>query len=439
MFSNEEEYCTIGRPKGQLTKEAESKSACISKIGGYAVWNDNSTALNVTDLVCGVCESSDKMVLVAQIYAPLEFHRTLYVFCCNARRCSYSSASWKVVRNQSTEPTEASPSSIDVTKTVSTQKQVEKSKVALNNTKLPSHHKASEWESTVFSGFKEVASTSTSQTSSKNKKIEVDSDAEDEDDDMSDLLAMIATRDAQVNKGKSQPVAEPAVTSNSSGSDVTIIEGDCLETREVLSSWRIAEIDEEWSRYEDDNDDDNDNDDDTSVSAAGDESETQESGVKHSQRKGKSSKADAHIEQLIQSYLQTEDDAEVLSVMQQGGYKTPAPSGAAAVLAAATSQSSGGEGVQKKTKKSTKQGQSAAKPSSATANEAVDEEGDQKGGENDEAPSESKLAHTNSRDKVEQYFQRRVAKYPNQVLRYAYGGQPLWCTSPPLLILNCDQ
>ena len=54
-----------------------------------------------------------------------------------------------------------------------------------------------------------------------------------------------------------------------------------------------------------------------------------------------------------------------------------------------------------------------------------------KGDDEERAGWVKKLSRNTMVAKTEQYFQRRIATEPQQVMRYAYGGQPLWCTHPP--------
>ena len=42
------------------------------------------------------------MVFIVQVYTPLEYDRSLYIFACNKRSCSLLSEGWVVVRNQTT-------------------------------------------------------------------------------------------------------------------------------------------------------------------------------------------------------------------------------------------------------------------------------------------------------------------------------------------------
>jgi hypothetical protein len=76
-----------------------NRNGRISKIGGLPIWHDPASA-PVKTLTCRVCHQSEFMVLVAQIYAPIDFDRSLYIFCCNKRMCSSNSNAWIVIRNQ---------------------------------------------------------------------------------------------------------------------------------------------------------------------------------------------------------------------------------------------------------------------------------------------------------------------------------------------------
>lgn len=60
------------------------------------------TAPNSSDIFCGGCKGSNHMVFIVQVYTPLEYDRSLYIFACNKRSCSLLSEGWVVVRNQTT-------------------------------------------------------------------------------------------------------------------------------------------------------------------------------------------------------------------------------------------------------------------------------------------------------------------------------------------------
>lgn len=91
-----------------------------------------------------------------------------------------------------------------------------------------------------------------------------------------------------------------------------------------------------------------------------------------------------HIDRLLQSYLQDEDDAQNMVALRAAGVGSIAVEGGDLPVV-------GGE--------------------------AEDDEDD---------AEEAALAGNDT----ERYFQRRVSAQPDQLLRYAYGGVPLWISSP---------
>ena len=93
---------------------------------------------------------------------------------------------------------------------------------------------------------------------------------------------------------------------------------------------------------------------------------------------------DEHIHQLLESYLNDEEDGSIKPFL---------------LTTASNAQDE------------------------ASLMKVEEEEGDDGGDDDDKK--------INIKSQVEQSFQRRVALHPKQVMRYAYGGQPLWCTHPP--------
>lgn len=57
-------------------------------------------APQLEDLKCGICFRSDDIVLVAQVYTPVDVDRSIYLFVCNNRNCALQSSGWTVIRNQ---------------------------------------------------------------------------------------------------------------------------------------------------------------------------------------------------------------------------------------------------------------------------------------------------------------------------------------------------
>ena len=369
MYTNLEDYCTIGRPKGQINSgDADFNSPSISKIGGVAQFHHRETAPSSGDIVCKVCNSSEKIVLVAQIYAPLDFHRSLYVFGCNNNRCSYKSESWTVVRNQSItlfEDTSSVP-------------------VSISNAQ-PANQIS--WD--TMNNFSD---------SDVTKKSSVKDDESDSDDDLADLVAMLAQRDNIIKKEDKSNEAIAVVS--------TVAPSACsLTTAGQLSCWRIVETEEDWTLYDEKNEDENEEDNEDSE------------GALQRKQKGSKSAADTHIEELLRSYLSTEDDAEVLSVFQTPG----------ATNAGASSSSSSQKGKKKGTKGTAKACTSTTTEVEAHGDDTNDVDNNE---EEQEEASEDRLARSGDKHRIEEYFLRRVSRYPSQVLRYAYGGQPLWITAP---------
>jgi hypothetical protein len=71
----------------------DSRSALSSKIGGRPVYHDAKAAARdlLDPLICGVCQEAAHMAMVAQVYAPVDVNRSLYVYACMKNRCSISS------------------------------------------------------------------------------------------------------------------------------------------------------------------------------------------------------------------------------------------------------------------------------------------------------------------------------------------------------------
>jgi len=109
-----------GKP---LSIELE-RSALTTKIGGQPRFHVKPPKKCLEQqLICEICGLSNRIVLVAQVYTPLEFNRSLYIFCCNSRKCALTSKSWIVLRNQASELPVALKSSTKETIPVSTQTQ----------------------------------------------------------------------------------------------------------------------------------------------------------------------------------------------------------------------------------------------------------------------------------------------------------------------------
>ncbi|KAI9913333.1 hypothetical protein PsorP6_005481 [Peronosclerospora sorghi] len=81
----------------QTRQSADNSSPYVSKAGGTPAWYSDPPP-EAASMTCPKCNKS--LFLVAQIYAPFETDRTLYVFGCNTVSCTEVSGSWRVLRDQ---------------------------------------------------------------------------------------------------------------------------------------------------------------------------------------------------------------------------------------------------------------------------------------------------------------------------------------------------
>ncbi|ORY03098.1 hypothetical protein K493DRAFT_334374 [Basidiobolus meristosporus CBS 931.73] len=88
----------LGFPDGALPESLDT-DAYTTKIGGRPVWLDSSSPAPVDTAVCQCCK--DPMFLLLQAYVPLDwsaFHRVMYVWGCNKRKCMQKPGSFRVFR-----------------------------------------------------------------------------------------------------------------------------------------------------------------------------------------------------------------------------------------------------------------------------------------------------------------------------------------------------
>lgn len=77
-------------------------------------------------------------------------------------------------------------------------------------------------------------------------------------------------------------------------------------------------------------------------------------------------------------------------------------------------------------------GKEEIKPSAVNLTDSTDEKcGGKTGNSRDGDGDTSMLKKSDCRSRVESAFQAAVSHAPSQVVRFAYGGDPLWCTYPP--------
>lgn len=284
------------------------------------------------------------MALVIQLYAPLEFDRSLYVFCCNTRRCSLSSAGWMVVRNQtqSTQPPGAPVPDARPPAAV-----------------IDPPKSSSAWDDFAFD--------------------------EEEDGSVDDLNQLLEMRDLTL-------VDTQAATKATSSKQQGGTEADHFATSVCLPCWDIAEEEECWGEE------------DEAAARDGVSAGDEHAGAGQSE----------HIDRLLRSYYEGEEDTSIVDLVKKhtsgGAAKPGAEPGADIDEEPAESTTSAiGKGR-------------ASRVGAGGGNGDADSD--------DEETAELGLARSSRRQRAEAYFQQRVSYYPSQVLRYAYGGEPLWITHP---------
>jgi len=349
MYRSRSTYAVLGKPGRVLSGTEEHSDPCVSKIGGTPAWHDESAA-PTEDLLCQVCGESDRMLMICQVYAPLEdLHRSLYVFCCNRRRCSLASQGWIVLRNQAA--TKVAP----VTPPAAAEVQAP----------------ISAW---AFLQDEQI------QTDALQQMLQLRDES---------LASAAGAKSSSTTKANTAPVPAPTKS--------------CM-SQEWRPCRRIVEVDDSWAgkslslgkdiekaAAKGPEDEENRDDDDE------EEEEDYEDSFLDA-----SVASDARVQEMLAGYLKDEADEELAAVLSGAGKKKGA---AASSSTSSSSAAAGGGGTGRK-------------------EEAEEDEEQEQGWMR-------KLSRNSPRAKVERHFQQRVACEPQQVLRYAYGGEPLWCTYPP--------
>jgi len=341
------------------------------------VWHDLRTAPKEGDIRCKSCGLNKHVLLVMQVYAPVEqYHRSLYVFCCNTRSCSMKSAGWIVIRNQrriddgtiGTIPCKPNNVSELVTHSIPIISKINKSfwdddgcdDMELNRLLI-------ERDLKLLDGKK-----------NSNEVLE-----EEIDQFKIDVLDSTTCTDA-LNKCTTSIGARDGIHSN----DMTSL----YITDSLLPYYDIIELDEEWEKR------------DELLARGGDDDSSAVLNFSDQQ----------HMKQLLESYFEGEENMEVVDIVSSafnGSHK-----GTSNVSLSNVSSIEGEENV------------------------VIDDDYGDDGNDDVENAIQSSLSRSTMACRTEAYFQRRVSYYPHQVLRYAYGGEPLWITYPsPLAGQDCKE
>ena len=108
-IENEETVVLIGIPSTTANKsntKTNINSPYETYIGGTPGYYKYDSIVNKTIPLCKHCKAP--LILISQIYAPVEYHRSLLIFGCNNIQCNSRNNSWKVYRTQDVENSEDS-------------------------------------------------------------------------------------------------------------------------------------------------------------------------------------------------------------------------------------------------------------------------------------------------------------------------------------------
>jgi pre-rRNA-processing protein TSR4 len=107
----EDAVVLIGVPATTTAKKVVKRahahnSPYESYLGGLPGYFNNDNIVDKNTPICKTC--STPLILVSQVYAPVEYHRSLLIFGCNNGICTNRNSSWKVYRTQDIENSEDS-------------------------------------------------------------------------------------------------------------------------------------------------------------------------------------------------------------------------------------------------------------------------------------------------------------------------------------------
>ena len=318
------------------------------------------------------------------MYAPVDYDRSLYLFCCNKRVCSITSEGWTVCRNQQTANSSSS------------QKKVNPPIIAEVAPILKVAAAPSVWGSLL----------------------------EGDNDDDADMMLMLAARDAALASKKTETnkkIETKSVPRKEKQSAVCQADESVLSTllRQALLCWKVEAVSDPCPYGAD-----------VLIHAALRGGDDEEDEV----RSALSSVTMQHVQQMLAGYIAAAE-TEVVEGGEDQGRDDPAlidllkKEVLAGSAANVTKEERAGETVaaipvkMKQTKSSNDRKRDAGKAKDKEEDKAVTGDTEK---EEDAAPISSDCL-----SRVEGAFQAAVSHATSQVVRFAYGGYPLWCTYPP--------
>lgn len=245
---------------------------------------------------------------------------------------------------------------------------------------------------------------------------------EEDECTMDDLTALLNIRDMKISETNQQPTISKQVAPPLPPSIVQ------CQTTSHINCWDITEMEESWT---------------TEDEVAALEGVVVDTG---------DSSSSEHIDRLLKSYYEGEEDLEIVNLVKkqqlssnksnESSMKVEEHLSDVATTTTGTTVSnkdliktSTEKAINSKNNNTKKSKSTTSNYNKTRSNTTKGKEGD--GGESseDEEVKEAGLARSSQRQRCEAYFLHRVSYYPAQVLRYAYGGTPLWITHPSPLSL----
>lgn len=314
------------------------------------------------------------------MYAPIDFDRSLYLFCCNNRACSVLSSGWTVIRNQSSE---AATAAITAKET-----NLLNSSASTANVGLPVAA-PSVWGSLL-----------------------------DEEDDV-DMMMLLAARDASlaVKKEAVAPISRKeksvlAIQQNSTQSPLLV---------QALTCWKVDAISDPCPYgadvliYD-------------SHHGEGDEEVEEYSAL--------TSDAVEQAHRMLAGYIaaaeaeeggdddQGRDDPALLDLLKKEMLSSARADKSRERISSTTVKPSR-EGSDKNSVEVVKHSSSKGEKKEKTTLSGKEED-----------TETTIFAKSDRKCRVENLFQAAVSHAPTQVVRFAYGGYPLWCTHPPPIVTS---
>ncbi len=383
MFNDNESYVTLGVSS---TRKISRKDPFSSRIGGEACFIEKNHEI---DLKCKKC--GDNLTFICQFYTPIEnFDRMIYCFACNKRNCSLSSQGWIIFRQQrkSSNQNEVmsstsndqgegmySVSAHEVVTEKSKPKNKSKSNKKKGQDKVDQHQQLQELpQNNLMTG-------SSDWTSIQFEDL----------GDLDDLESLLSVRDASLPPQPTTTIVTTIPSPDTMGPNTK--ESSVLFEYPSSTMIGIDVIDE--------------------PDGVGVQDQLIDNTIA----------SDDRIRELLKAYTAEEDDTDIVRMLSSVSLESKAINNSNDCDEEKEEEEAEGEvEVEEDTLM-------AALRSGRDHGLSIKDRSENEGLSG--AKGNAKKYKREQIHRMESLFQRLVSRQPNQVLRYAYGGEPLWCTLPP--------